>query len=92
MLAGVGGRTIAEAKNSIPWDEFQGWLKYRAKHGPLDSAKRIEDAAAQIAFTVSCTIPRAKGSPLPKLEDFRMYAIKEPPKPIGLEEAMATWK
>lgn len=92
MLAGVGGRTIEEARRRLSWNEHQAWLQYRAKHGPLHLGKRLEDAAALIAQTVSNTIPRPKGSTGPRLEDFMLYAFKEPPKPITLETAMATWR
>lgn len=96
MLAGIGGRTVAEAKWSISWPEFQAWMQYRAKHGPLHTQPHIEHAAALVAYMISSTVPRAKGKKGPEFSDFlpkraaRAEAANE--APIDLEEAMATWR
>ncbi|WP_370679375.1 hypothetical protein [Comamonas sp. GB3 AK4-5] len=95
MLAGIGGRTITEAKANISYAEFLAWMAYRDKHGPLDCARRIEHAAAVVAHTVSCTVPREKGSKPPALETFLMYErAAEPAQEVApdLQTAMETWR
>jgi hypothetical protein len=42
VLNGVGGRTIAEAKENMLHDEYLDWIAYRNKHGPLNLAKHVE--------------------------------------------------
>ena len=34
-MAGVGGSTVAEAKENLTVDEFFHWCEYRNKYGPL---------------------------------------------------------
>lgn len=98
MLAGIGGRTIAEAKQRMSWAEFQAWCKYRAKHGPLSSQQRLEDVGAFLAQATFSTIPRPKGEKGPTLQQLRIYhpAKQADPTPSGkelsLQEAMAAWK
>lgn len=100
MLAGVGGRTISEAKARLGWAEFHAWAAYRAKHGPLHLQAHIELAAATVAYTVSGTVPRAKGKKGPEFSDFlpkRAVAAESAndaseQAPIDLDTAMATWR
>lgn len=95
MLAGIGGRTITEAKANISYVEFLAWMAYRDKHGPLDCARRIEHAAAVVAHTVSCTVSREKGSKPPTLETFLMYERATSPasqEAAALQTAMETWR
>lgn len=94
-MAGVGGRTIAQAKAALSWSEFHEWMAYRAKHGPLHLQQRVADAAALIALTVSNTAPRTRGSRPLEFADFLLYrpAINEVDgAPIDLETAMAEWR
>lgn len=98
MLAGIGGRTIAEAKQRMSWAEFQAWCAYRNKHGPLSAQQRIEDVGAFLAQATLSTIPRPKGEKGPTLQDLRIYhqTTKAEPaseaKALSLNEAMAAWK
>lgn len=92
MLAGIGGRTVAEAKARVSCVEFQAWLDYREKHGPLDCARRIEHAAALIAQTVSSTVPRSKGSKPPKLEAFFLYGSDKGTPAPDLDTAKREWR
>lgn len=93
MLAGVGGRTVAEARAAISWPEFQAWMLYREKHGPLWHGARLEQGFALVAHTVSATIPRKKGDKGPKFTDFlpqRTSAATPEAEPVlTLQEAMA---
>lgn len=49
VLAGVGGRTVAEAKRSLSYAEFTSWLAYRSKFGPLCPGRYVGDSLAVIA-------------------------------------------
>lgn len=53
MLAGVGGKTIAEAKEAMSYAEFAAWLAYRRKRGPLHLAVRMDHGFALIATMVN---------------------------------------
>lgn len=88
MLAGVGGRTIAQAKRNISWPEFQAWLAYREAHGSLHQAHRLERGFALVAHTVASTIPRRKGAKGPKFEDFMPRRAKAQEEAMSLQEAM----
>ena len=94
-MAGVGGRTVAEAKANLGWAEFHQWMAYREKHGPLHAGKRIEDAAALIALHVNATIPRSKGAKLPRFEEFQMYRrapVEAEAVAVDLATAMERWR
>lgn len=47
MLHGIGGKTIAEAQETLTWDEFLTWAAYVAKRGSLDTGLRTEVAVAR---------------------------------------------
>lgn len=91
MLAGLGGRTIEQAKAAISWPEFHQWMAYRQKHGPLHLQQRMVDAAALLALTVANSVPRKSAA---KFDDFVLYQVQaqEEGAVIDLETAMATWR
>lgn len=91
MLAGIGGRTIAEAKARLSYPEYLAWCKYRELHGALHLAPRLDRAAALISHTVCSTVPRKSGTQGPKFEDF-MPKYGQTEEPITLEEAMQLWR
>ena len=49
VLNGIGGRTIAEAQETLSFAEFQTWCQYRRKRGTLNVGRRIERGAALLA-------------------------------------------
>lgn len=51
MMNGIGGRTIAEAQQNMSLVEARQWSKYMQRHGGLNIAERIEQAAALICST-----------------------------------------
>lgn len=53
MLAGIGGRTVEEAKQRMTYAEFRDWLRYREKVGPLNHLQRLDYAAAMLASVVN---------------------------------------
>ena len=90
VLAGVGGRTVEEARRNISWSEFQAWMLYREKHGPLWHGLRLEQGFALVAHTVSATIPRKKGDKGWKFSDFMPQRTKvaQAEPVLTLQEAM----
>jgi hypothetical protein len=50
-MNGIGGRTIAEAKQNMSFSEAQHWADYVRRHGGLNIAERVEQAAALICAT-----------------------------------------
>lgn len=84
-MCGIGGRTIAEAKQNISYPEFLDWLQYRRKRGSLHIGMRIESAVAVLASLYANRNSKGiKFSPL----DFMPHADEVP---ITLEDAMKNW-
>lgn len=65
MLAGVGGRTIAEAKARLSYAEAQSWATYIREHGSVNPLHRMEHWVAKICYVTA----RVNGSKA-KFEDF----------------------
>lgn len=86
VLAGVGGRTIAEAQERISFSEFQQWIKYRKKRGSLNIGMRVERGAALLATLFANSKSKNGGY---RLYDFMPHE-EEPP--IPLEQAMESWQ
>ena len=59
-MNGIGGNTIAEAKENLTYREALDWAQYRKQTGPLNLALRIELAAAIISQQLWMTIRRAE--------------------------------
>lgn len=53
VLAGVGGRTVAEARERMQYTEFLDWLAYRRMRGSLSMPNRLESGFALIASLIS---------------------------------------
>ncbi|EPC3762395.1 TPA: phage tail protein [Klebsiella oxytoca] len=86
-MNGIGGRTIAEAQERMSLREFQVWVKYRNKYGPLNVMMRTEWGASLVA-SVLANINKSKNSPPFKVSDFAPH-INE--VSVSLEEAMKSW-
>lgn len=85
MLAGIGGRTIAEAKERLSYREFLKWATYRDLRGSLNLGMRIEEGSALLsAIYLNSKSSKQKF----KLTDFMTHA-HEPE--MSLEEAMDSW-
>lgn len=48
VLAGIGGKSIAEAQNSLTFSEVLMWSAYRAKRGSLNVGRRVEQALGNL--------------------------------------------
>lgn len=53
MLHGIGGRTIAEAKERMTYDEVLAWSEYIRMRGSLNIGNRLEQGFALIAMMIS---------------------------------------
>lgn len=84
VLCGIGGRTIAEAKERMSTDEYELWLQYRKRHGTLNLGLRIEQGAALTAY---CANNGKKG----QLADY-LPQRGEPDDSAALTQAMKEWK
>lgn len=74
MAAGIGGRTIAEAKSRLSLKELRVWNEYRAR-GFLITARTHDLAAAMVARSM------AGG----KLTDYTLIKPLEEPAPARAE-------
>ena len=81
VLNGIGGRTIAEAKASISYREFQFWREYAKTRGSLNIGLRLDDALADLKYMYAV----AEGF---KVEDrYDFLPFHDAPE-ISFEEAM----
>ena len=51
-MLGIGGKTIAEAKERMTLKEYLDWEKYRAVRGSLSIPRRIEQSVARLCHLV----------------------------------------
>lgn len=87
VMCGIGGRTIAEAKERMAYGEFLQWIEYRKKRGTLNLGFRLEQRTALIA-AMYANVHKQQNSPAYSAEDFMPHADEVV---ITLEEAMAKW-
>lgn len=52
MLHGIGGRTIAEAKERLTYREALDWIAYLRKRGTLHTGMRLEAGFALLASLI----------------------------------------
>ncbi len=84
MLAGIGGRTIAEAKQSMSYAEALDWAEYRRLRGSFNAGTRIEWSSALLSMMIN----RATGGKA-EMSDYMPHA-DEPEATI--EYAMRNWE
>jgi len=53
VLAGVGGRTVEEARRNMTTAEFQDWALFIEKHGGLTNGWRLEQGFALLALLLT---------------------------------------
>lgn len=88
MLHGVGGRTVAEAKARMPYEEYLLWRAFINKHGlPAQGSEATERAFAMLTWQVHLSrggrskfedwLPQPKSShDVQTLQMARMMGIK----------------
>lgn len=67
-LAMALGHTIGDLQNKISWAEYQMWMEYRIKYGPLNPVRMYDQAGAITAAQIN-NIYGGKASPM----DFIFY-------------------
>lgn len=82
MLNGIGGTTIAEAQETLSWDEFLTWAGYRAKRGSLNTGFRMEVAVARLC-ALYANFHKSKTAAPFHLEDFAPHMD---PREMTIEE------
>ncbi len=87
MLNGIGGRTIAEARQNISYAEFQLWQSYRQKRGSLNTGLRVEENIAMLT-TIYANSKTGKGDKALKIYDFAPH-LDEPKQ--ELHDMMKQW-
>lgn len=84
-MCGIGGRTIAEAKQNLEYSEFCDWLRYRNKRGTLNAGFRTELGTGQIATLIANALGGKGKSSM--LQDFAPH-VDEPELTIESAERM----
>jgi len=87
-MNGVGGNTIAKAKEAISYTEYLQWADYMKRYGSLNVAQHIERGFALIAHTLCVANKIKTNGTIPGLKDFMPHYHE---REISLEEAMRTW-
>lgn len=72
VAAGIGGRTIAEAKQALTMHEAKVWRLYREKNGTLNSNYLLDRGFALLAHLVSVGHQIKVGKEIPSVESLMM--------------------
>jgi len=83
---GVGGRTIAEAKQTISYPEFLQWCRYRNLRGSFNIGMRTDRAIARFSAMYASAHSKNKSF---SISDFSPF---DKPQVTSLEEAMKEWR
>ena len=86
-MHGIGGRTIAEAKDRISYSEFRVWAAYRQRRGSLNTGLRVEQGLAMLA-SLYANARRKEGTPAFDLFDFAPHLDRPE---LTLDDAMKAW-
>jgi hypothetical protein len=81
-LAMALGRPVGELQQTISWAEYEMWMLYRIKYGPLSPIRKYDQGAAIIAAHMN-NIHGGKATP----EQFIFYG-KEPPDEEKSQQAL----
>ena len=85
MLAGIGGRTIAEAQERLSYAEFLSWKAFREKRGELHFGLRLDRNIGLFLAMYANTHSKNGG-----YSRFDFSPFEDEPE-LTLEEAMETW-
>lgn len=86
-MNGVGGRTIAEARERLSFAEFKTWVAFRRKRGSLHPGMRMEHGFALLASQFH-NAHRKQNTPPVKLTEFMPHMEEQA---VSLEQAMEQW-
>lgn len=84
-MHGIGGSTIAEAKERISITEYYQWARFRNKRGRLNDGFRLEVAIARLSAMFANVNSKNGGF---TANDFAPFM--DAPE-LTLEQAMNTW-
>ncbi|WP_277962058.1 hypothetical protein [Pseudomonas sp. RIT-To-2] len=79
----MGGRTIAEAKERLSYQEALAWEQYLVRYGSLHPGRRLEASSATVALQV-----HRLGGGSAELADFMPHELRQG---VSLERAMEQW-
>lgn len=88
MLNGIGGKTIAEAKNNLTIQEAREWAEYVRVNGSLNIGKRLEWGFALVAHLIALSGKIKISGQDPTMDHFMPHKKQ---KPISLDDAIASW-
>lgn len=87
MLNGVGGRTVAEAKERLSYVEANQWAAYLNQRGSINQGLRIEAGFALLAMILS----RVNGGKA-EVSDFMPHFDKQEPEEASIEDVFSMFK
>ena len=76
VLAGIGGRTIAEAKAAMTVAEATTWLAYRRRRGSFHTGLRIEENFAHLLAMLHNMVAEEKVT----VDSYMPHVILRPPE------------
>lgn len=79
MLHGIGGCTIAQAKENLSYKEAVAWSKYIRQNGSLNVGQRIEHSVALLATALL----RSQGNEC-EIYDFLLHTKRPEPEAATL--------
>jgi len=75
VAAGVGGKTIAEAKRNLSYAEAKQWVRYISKRGPLNPSRHLERGFALLASLICTGDKITIGGKKPTQQSFMPYSF-----------------
>lgn len=87
MLAGVGGRTVAEAKERLTYSEALRWMAYVRKRGRPNLGLRIEEIGAYIVQAIY----RSHGGKC-EAETFMPHVVAQEVEEASIDDLMGVLK
>lgn len=87
MLAGVGGRTVAEAKARLTYSEALRWMAYVKKRGRPNLGLRIEEMGAYIVQAIY----RSQGGKC-EAEAFMPHVVAQEAEEASIDDLMGVLK
>lgn len=79
----MGGRTVAEARLNLSYNEVINWQLYRNKHGPLSPNHRLDMGIARLGSFIGNLATRKSSF---KFEDFMPFGkSRKPEEPASIE-------
>ena len=83
VAAGIGGQTVAEARERLTYAEAVAWAAYKRKWGTLNSGLRLEIGFGQVLAMIANALG-SKADPL----DFMPHVPRPEPEPLTVERVM----